>query len=112
MTSAATSPTPIPGWAGADSVALLAQVAETVAQAGLRVVNADCTVVAEAPRLAPYTDRWRPASGRRSARRSRSRPPGPRGSGPWAAGEGVACLAIALLEEIAPTEASDGPEGP
>lgn len=39
---------------GADSVALLAEVARRVAAAGWRVVNVDVTVVCEAPRLAPY----------------------------------------------------------
>ena len=71
-TWAATSPTPIPRWAGADSIGLLAEVAVTVAQAGLPVVNADCTVVAEAPAAgALHGRRWRRASGRRSVPRSR-----------------------------------------
>src|SRR3954447_7855224 len=42
-----------PVWAGADSLGLLARVVEAVATAGWRPVNVDCTVVLEAPRLAP-----------------------------------------------------------
>ena len=40
-----------PEWAGADSLAILAQVVALVAEAGLRLVNADCTVICEAPRI-------------------------------------------------------------
>jgi 2-C-methyl-D-erythritol 2,4-cyclodiphosphate synthase len=42
-----------PRWADADSLALLAQVAALVAEAGWGVVNADLTVIAERPRLGP-----------------------------------------------------------
>jgi 2-C-methyl-D-erythritol 2,4-cyclodiphosphate synthase len=101
-----------PRWDGADSVALLAQVAETVAQAGLRVVNADCTVVADSPRLAPYTDLMAARLGAAVGAPVSVKATRAEGLGALGRGEGVACLAIALLEEIAPTEASDGPEGP
>ncbi len=40
-------------WSGADSVGLLAQVVERVRADGWRVGNADCSVVCEAPKLAP-----------------------------------------------------------
>lgn len=40
-------------WAGADSVALLGEVARMLLADGWRTVNADLTVVAERPRLAP-----------------------------------------------------------
>ena len=45
-----------PAWAGADTLVLLAQVATMVRGHGMRLVNADCTVVCERPRLAEYTD--------------------------------------------------------
>jgi 2-C-methyl-D-erythritol 2,4-cyclodiphosphate synthase len=41
-------------WRDADSLDLLRQVAERLRAAGWRVVNADATVMAEAPRLAPH----------------------------------------------------------
>ena len=41
-------------WAGADSALLLAEAARRAAQAGWRAGNVDCTVVAQAPRLAPH----------------------------------------------------------
>ena len=41
-------------FAGADSAALLAEAARQTGAAGWRVGNVDCTVVAQAPRLAPH----------------------------------------------------------
>jgi 2-C-methyl-D-erythritol 2,4-cyclodiphosphate synthase len=41
-------------WRDADSVQLLAGVVATVAGAGLEIVNVDCTVVIEAPRLGSH----------------------------------------------------------
>ncbi len=42
-----------PRWAGADSMVLLASVVALVTDAGWRVVNIDCSVVCERPRIAP-----------------------------------------------------------
>jgi 2-C-methyl-D-erythritol 2,4-cyclodiphosphate synthase len=46
-------------WAGADSRELLRQVVARLAERGLGVGNADVTVVAQAPRLAPHVDEMR-----------------------------------------------------
>jgi len=43
-----------PRYAGADSLALLDRVMERLRQAGFRAGNVDVTVVAQAPKLAPY----------------------------------------------------------
>lgn len=43
-----------PRWAGADSLALLAEVAEMVRAAGWEIGNVDVKVVCEAPKLAPH----------------------------------------------------------
>jgi 2-C-methyl-D-erythritol 2,4-cyclodiphosphate synthase len=48
-----------PAWAGADSRELLAKVVGRLADAGFRVVNADITVVAQAPRLGRRMDEMR-----------------------------------------------------
>src|SRR5438270_5641037 len=45
-----------PRWAGADSIELLGAVVIAVAGAGYRVANVDCSVVLEAPKLAPRRD--------------------------------------------------------
>lgn len=47
-------PSEDPGLAGVSSLAILERVAETLARAGLQVVNLDATVVLEQPRLAPH----------------------------------------------------------
>ena len=44
---------------GADSVALLAEAAARVREAGWQVGNIDSTVIAQAPKLAPYIDAMR-----------------------------------------------------
>ena len=43
-------------WRGADSIELLRQVVAMLDERGLRVGNVDCTVVMEAPKLAPHRD--------------------------------------------------------
>ena len=87
-----------PAWAGADSLALLGRVVASVAGAGWRPVNADCTVVAEAPRLAPHTaemaTRLREVLGAPvSVKATRAE-----GLGALGRVEGIACLAVVLLE--------------
>jgi len=46
-------------WAGADSRDLLRQVVARLGESGLQVGNADLTLVAQAPRLAPHIGRMR-----------------------------------------------------
>lgn len=46
-------------WKDADSISLLRSVWKMVSEGGARLVNADVTVVAEAPRLMPYIDLMR-----------------------------------------------------
>lgn len=45
-----------PRWAGVSSLKLLAEVIELVRRRRARLVNVDATVLAQAPRLAPYLD--------------------------------------------------------
>lgn len=90
-----------PQWRDADSLALLAQAHERVAAAGLRFAQGDITVVAEAPQLAPFVDRMQrrladtlgvPA-GRVSIKAKTNE-----GMGWIGRGEGIAAIAVALLE--------------
>jgi 2-C-methyl-D-erythritol 2,4-cyclodiphosphate synthase len=48
-----------PRFRGADSLALLAEVAALVERKGFRLVDADCVLVLEAPRISPYRERMR-----------------------------------------------------
>ena len=46
-------------YAGISSILLLERVAERLREAGYAVVNLDATVLAQAPKLAPYRERMR-----------------------------------------------------
>ncbi len=48
-----------PAFAGIDSTILLRRVCEKIAEAGFAVENIDATVIAQAPKLAPYLDEMR-----------------------------------------------------
>lgn len=86
-----------PAWEGADSVALLEAVLSQVSSRW-RVLNVDCTVIAEAPHLAGYKaemeERLGAVLGAPVSVKAK------RGEGLGALGrrEGIACLAVALLE--------------
>jgi 2-C-methyl-D-erythritol 2,4-cyclodiphosphate synthase len=84
----------------ADSIRLLETVVARLADAGLEIVNVDCTVVLEAPRLAPH----RPAIRARLAgalglaqERVGVKASTGEGIGFVGRGEGVAALAVAAL---------------
>lgn len=48
-----------PAYEGADSMVLLANVAALVREKGFSIVDADCTVAAQAPKLSPYREQMR-----------------------------------------------------
>jgi len=50
-----------PQWKGADSRAFVSTTLQMLARRGMRVVNVDLTLVAQAPRIAPYRDEIRAA---------------------------------------------------
>lgn len=86
-----------PQWQGADSMAMLRHVATLIAPR--RVANIDCSVVLEAPKLAPHRDEMAAnlsaaVDGPVSVKAKRAE-----GLGAIGRGEGVACWAVALLEE-------------
>jgi 2-C-methyl-D-erythritol 2,4-cyclodiphosphate synthase len=87
-----------PQWAGANSMLLLTRVVGLAAERGFACVNADCVVVAEAPRLSPHTEAM--AAGLSSVLGAPVSVKATRAEGLGALGraEGVACLAIVLLE--------------
>lgn len=89
-----------PVWEGADSVRLLTEVVRMAAEAGHVVANADCTVIADAPRLAPYTDamveRLTVVLGAPvSVKATRAE-----GLGALGRAEGIACMAVVLMEPV------------
>ena len=48
-----------PKWKDADSLELLAAVADKVRESGFDIVDADCVLVLESPRISPYRERMR-----------------------------------------------------
>jgi 2-C-methyl-D-erythritol 2,4-cyclodiphosphate synthase len=89
-------------WRDADSIGLLRAVVEMVGAAGLRPLNVDCTVVMEAPKLAPHRQAIRDslagALGVSPARVNVKASTGER-MGFVGRGEGVAALAVASLQD-------------
>jgi 2-C-methyl-D-erythritol 2,4-cyclodiphosphate synthase len=88
-------------WRGADSIALLEQVVTLVTAAGLQIVNVDCTVVIEQPKLAPHRAAIRDSLARAlqlSAQRVNVKATTGEGMGFVGRREGVAALAVASLE--------------
>lgn len=93
-------------WAGADSIGILEKATALVRDGGWRPVNVDCSVVLEAPKLAPHKATIQAnltaavgAPVTVKARRAE-------GLGALGRREGVACWAVALVE------ADDGERGP
>ena len=48
-----------PAYEGADSLVLMRRVAELARERGYRILDVDCTVAAQAPKLAPHRERMR-----------------------------------------------------
>jgi len=90
-----------PEWQDADSVDLLLRIVDLVGGAGFGVVNCDLTIIAEEPRMAPHIDPMR----RRIARilavddvRVSIKATTHERLGTLGRGEGIACLAVVLVE--------------
>jgi len=90
-----------PVWQDADSRSLLRMIADKIAAIGQRVENLDATVIAEQPRLSPYIPAMRECIAgllqvpvdRVSIKAKTNENMGWLGRG-----EGMACLAVALIE--------------
>jgi 2-C-methyl-D-erythritol 2,4-cyclodiphosphate synthase len=86
-----------PAWKGADSVAIVADVAAKVTAAGWRIGNVDCSVVCESPRISPMRERMvsilsKAAGAPVSVKGRRAEQLGALGRG-----EGIACFASAVI---------------
>lgn len=92
-----------PAYAGADSLKLLAAVMEHIRAAGYAVSNVDCTVLAQAPKLAPHIalmrERLAAAMGV-SVDQVSVKATTEEGLGFTGAKQGIAAHAVALLEKI------------
>ncbi len=97
-----------PRWEGANSLGLLAEMVGLALTAGWRLVNADCTIVAESPRVSPSRAAMVEALTAAAGAPVNVKATRPEGLGSLGRTEGVACLAVALVEQVAATGAADG----
>ena len=87
-----------PRWKGVDSVELLAESVAMVRKAGWHVVNVDCTVILEAPKLKPYKDRMQERLAAVVGAPVSVKPKRAEGLGVLGRQEGIACWAVALID--------------
>ena len=86
-----------PQWKGADSLQLLRHAAALVTDAGWMIGNIDCSVVCEAPKLAPFREEMQrllsAAAGAGVSVKGRRA----EGLGALGRREGIACWAVAVI---------------
>ena len=87
-----------PALAGADSVALLERAVVIVRAAGWSPVNVDCSVVLDAPKLAPRRDEMQRRLSRAVGADVTVKGKRPEGLGALGRGEGIAAWAVALVD--------------
>jgi 2-C-methyl-D-erythritol 2,4-cyclodiphosphate synthase len=90
-----------PRYKGADSLALLAIVWKLASDRGFRLGNADVTIFAQKPKLAPYLDQMRSNLERVLAADTKAlnvKASSPESIGALGRGEGMAAAAIVVLE--------------
>ncbi len=91
-----------PQYEGADSMLLLDKVVELVSEKGFSVSNADITIIAQKPKLAPYIGRMRDNVAKRlgiSANRVNVKATTEEGLGFTGSLEGISAHAVVLLNE-------------
>lgn len=87
-----------PRWRDADSGELLAAVVGMVSAAGWSVANVDCSVVAETPRLSPHREAMQQRLSDIVGAPVSVKPKRAESLGALGRREGIACLAVALVE--------------
>jgi len=93
-----------PKWKDADSMALLRSVFEMAKQAGWTLVNLDCVVSCEEPKVLPFRDRIRQSLAQTlevSVDKIFVKGKTGEGLGPVGKGKAVEALAVCLLEKAA-----------
>lgn len=86
-----------PKWHGADSLELLAACTGLVAKDGWTLVNADCTIITETPKVAPVREEMIERLSKAAGGPVHVKATRPEGLGTLGRVEGVACLAVVLL---------------
>jgi 2-C-methyl-D-erythritol 2,4-cyclodiphosphate synthase len=86
-----------PQWRGADSLVILAAMVALASAAGWVPVNADCTVVAERPKLAPFVDQMAEQLSAVLGAPVNVKATRAEGLGALGREEGIGCTAVVLL---------------
>lgn len=86
-----------PAFAGADSLVLLAEASRRVAERGWSIANVDCTVVLEAPKVAPHREEMQRRLSAAVGAPVTVKAKRGEGLGPIGRGEGIECHAVALV---------------
>lgn len=89
-----------PAFAGADSIDLLRRAVADVRDVGWEPQNADCTVVLEAPKLAPRRDEIEVRLAVTVGAPVTVKAKRPEGLGALGRTEGIACFAVALVARL------------
>ena len=84
-------------WKGANSLDLLAACRDLVAKDGFSLVNADCTIVTETPKIAPARTAMMELLSAAAGGPVHVKATRPEGLGSLGRVEGIACLAVVLL---------------
>lgn len=95
-----------PDYAGADSQVFLAGALSQVARAGWRVGNVDITLVGQRPRIGPYRERMMASVANLlgvHVTQVNVKATTSDGLGFTGRGDGLACLAVVLLQAVQPT---------
>ena len=87
-----------PKWAGADSLTLLARVAQLVREAGYEIGNVDCSVVCEKPKIAPYREAMQKLLSNAAGAQITVKGRRAEQLGALGREEGIACWAVAVIE--------------
>jgi 2-C-methyl-D-erythritol 2,4-cyclodiphosphate synthase len=91
-----------PALAGADSIELLSRAAIAIRDAGWDPVNVDCTVILEAPKLAPHRAAMQERLSRAVGADVSVKAKRAEGLGALGRREGIACFAVALVHREDP----------
>jgi 2-C-methyl-D-erythritol 2,4-cyclodiphosphate synthase len=90
-----------PKYIGAASLEMLSVAVRAVRDAGYRVVNVDCTVIAQEPRLQPYLEKMQRNIGEQVGDAGVNvKGKSPEGLGVLGQGGGIAAQAVAMIEEL------------
>ena len=85
-------------WEGADSLTILAACVKLARAEGYKTTNADCTILAERPKIAPVRDEMIELLSAVVGAPVHVKATRPEGLGSLGRVEGIACMAVALLE--------------